>query len=335
LLIPGTRQAERLVPRRKLDRTRPGFFRQGHGQHLQHDALHVVLGLLRREAERIDLHAVAEAPLARVGDAVAILRQAVPEAGERLQLADLLDEADAGVDEEGDALDHVGHRDAGALLHPIEDGEGVGEGEGQLLHRRRAGFLQVVGADVHRIPLRQLGCGEDRHVLDQPHRRRGRKHVGAARQVFLDDVVLNRALQRATRRALLVGDRDVERHQPRRGGVDGHRGVHGVERDLVEQRPHVAEMADRDADLAHFAGGEGMVGVVAGLGREIEGDGKAGLAFREVLPVQRIRLFRRRMPGIGADDPGLVAHTSPFRFSGAECYRFALDWIALSNLMLV
>ena len=58
---------------------------------------------------------------------------------------------------------------------------------------------------------------------------------------------------------------------------------------LLEQRPHVAEMADRHADLADLARRQRMVGVVAGLGREIEGDGEAGLALGEIFPVQRIR----------------------------------------------
>ena len=134
--------------------------------------------------------------------------------------------------------------------------------------------------------------GEDRHVLDQPHRRRRRKHVGAARQIFLDDVVLDRAGERRARRALLVGDRDVERHQPRRGGVDGHRGVHRGERDAVEQRAHVAEMADRHADLADLAARQHMVAVVAGLGRQIERDRQAGLALGEVLAIERVGIAR-------------------------------------------
>jgi uncharacterized cupin superfamily protein len=42
-------------------------------------------------------------------------------------------------------------------------------------------------------------------------------------------------------------------------------------------------MGDRHADLADLALGERMVAVVAGLGRQIEGDGEAGLALGEVL----------------------------------------------------
>ncbi len=37
-----------------------------------------------------------------------------------------------------------------------------------------------------------------------------------------------------------------------------------------------------DADLADLAARERMVAVVAGLGRQIEGDGEAGLALGEI-----------------------------------------------------
>ena len=120
-------------------------------------------------------------------------------------------------------------------------------------------------------------------------RRRRRKHVSAAREIFLDDVVLDRAGERRARRALLVGDGDVERHQPRRGGVDGHRRVHRRERDAVEQRAHVAKMADRHADLADLAARQHVVAVVAGLRRQVEGDREAGLALGQVLAVERVR----------------------------------------------
>ena len=86
-------------------------------------------------------------------------------------------------------------------------------------------------------------------------------------------------VQVRARRALFVGERDIEREQPGRGGVDRHRGVHRAERNAVEQRAHVAEMRDRHADLADLAFGERVVAVVAGLGRQIEGDREAGLAL--------------------------------------------------------
>src|SRR5215470_6429521 len=65
-------------------------------------------------------------------------------------------------------------------------------------------------------------------------------------------------------------------------------------------------MRDRHADFADLAVGQRMVGIVTGLGRQIEGDRETGLAFAEVLAVELVRLVRGRMTGIGTEDPGLV-----------------------------
>ena len=103
LLVPRARQAERLVPGRQLDGAGAGVLGQRDGQHLNQDAVDVVLGLLLRSAQRVDLHAVAEAPRLRVGDAVAL----APISSHRSVKARILqisvDEADAGVHEERNA----------------------------------------------------------------------------------------------------------------------------------------------------------------------------------------------------------------------------------------
>ncbi len=78
--------------------------------------------------------------------------------------------------------------------------------------------------------------------------RGGRKHVCAARQIILEDVVFAWCPAGRARGALFVGYRDVERHQPWRRRVDGHRGVHRVERQSLEERSHVAQMSNRNAD---------------------------------------------------------------------------------------
>src|SRR5262249_52168487 len=309
LLIPRARQAKRLVPRGELNRTGASLLRQRNGQHLDQDAVDVVLGLLLGKAKRVHLDAVAEQALLGVGDAVPFGRDLVPQLREGAHLAQLGDEPQAGIDEERDAADDLAELrrfEVARRLHRVEHGERGGERKAEFLHRCRAGFLQVIGAHVHRIPLRQLARREQDHVPGQPHGGAGRKYVGAARQVFLDYVVLGRALQVAALDALLVGNGDVERQQPRRSGVDGHGGVHGVERDAVEQRPHVAEVTDRNTDLADFSAGKQMVSVIPSLGRQIEGDREAGLAFGKVFPIERVRSRRGRMPRIGANDPWLV-----------------------------
>ena len=74
---------------------------------------------------------------------------------------------------------------------------------------------------------------------------------------------------------VLLGGDDVERQQPRRRRVDRHRRVHPVERDPVQQRVHVALVRHRHADLADLAARQLVVGVVAGLRRQVERDATA------------------------------------------------------------
>ena len=51
LLVPGARQAERLVPGRKLHGAGAGVLGEGDGEHLDQDAVDVVLRLRLGEAE--------------------------------------------------------------------------------------------------------------------------------------------------------------------------------------------------------------------------------------------------------------------------------------------
>ena len=206
-----------------------------------------------------------------------------------------------------DALRERRGVDAAARAHAIEHADRIGERERELLHRRRAGLLQVIAAHVRRIPLRQVRDAVLVGLRDQIERRLGREDVRAAREVLLDDVVLGRAAQAGLGHAAFARERDVEREQPHRGAVDRHRRVHLLERDAVEQHVHVVERHDRHADLADLGPRERMIGVVAALGRQIERDRQPGLPRREVPAVQLVRRARARVPRVGAKDPGLVA----------------------------
>ena len=107
LLVPGARQAQGLVPGRELDGAGAGVPGQGDRQHLEQDAVDVVLGLLLGQAQRVDLHAVAEQAVLLLGDAVALAADLVPQLDEGAHLAQLGDEADAGIDEEADPPDRL------------------------------------------------------------------------------------------------------------------------------------------------------------------------------------------------------------------------------------
>ena len=83
------------------------FFDSVTRQHLDEDAIDIVLGLRLGEAQRVDLHAVAEHAVLGVFHAVALERDLVPELGEGAHLAHLGDELQARIDEERDAADDV------------------------------------------------------------------------------------------------------------------------------------------------------------------------------------------------------------------------------------
>ncbi len=289
LLVPRPGQAQGLVPGRQLHGAGAGVLGEGDCQHLQHDPGDVVLRLRFREAQGVYLHAVAEPPHLRVGHAVAVAPQLIPQLPHRPQLGDLVDEADAGVDEEGDPPEDRGEHLIADRVPPadlIEHRGRGGHGVGDLLHGCRADLLQVVAADVDRVPLGHLLHRERHDVGGQPQRFGGPEDVGAAGEVLLDDVVLRRAGEGGAVGPLLLRDGDVERQQPCRRGVDRHRRVHLCQRDPVEQRPHVVDRADRHADLADLPPRQHVVGVVAGLRGQVEGDGQAGLPLGEVGPVQ-------------------------------------------------
>ena len=149
-----------------------------------------------------------------------------------------------------------------------------------------------------------------------------RQDIGSARQVFLDDVVLNGALQFRNIRALFLGHGDIKRQKPGGCGVDCHRGVHLFQRNIGEQGPHVAQMRHGDADLANLACRAGVIAVIAGLGGQIEGHGQARLTLGKVPAIQRVRSRGCGMAGIGAEKPGIFAgpgfagHGSPLSRAG-------------------
>ena len=66
-------------------------------------------------------------------------------------------------------------------------------------------------------------------------------------------------------------------------------------------------MANRHADLADLAARKLVIAVIAGLSRQIESDRKAGLAFLQIHPVERVGGGRGAMARIGADQPRPVA----------------------------
>ena len=154
-----------------------------------------------------------------------------------------------------------------------------------------------------RQPLRAVG----EEVGRDPHRRARRVDVVPARDVLLEDVVLDGAAQPVGGHALILRDELVEEQQQRGRRVDGHRRRDLAERDAVEQHLHVGERVDRDAGAPDLARGVRVVRVVAELRRQVECDREAGLAALEQVAEALVRLLGGGEAGVLADRPGTAA----------------------------
>ena len=309
MLVPWARQAECLVPSRQLEGAAPRLLGQRYGQRLDQDTIDIVLRLRLCQAEGVHLHAIAEQESFRIGDAIAFAADLFPKFHKGTHFTKFRNETHTRIHEERDPPEdnlEVFFRNFAAGFHCVEHRNGCRKGVGQLLFRRRARFLQMVGADIHRIPLRRLSVAPGDHVRDQLHRWLGREHISAAREVFLDDVVLGGAAQLLAVIAALVGQGDIERQHPGGRRIDRHRRVHLLQRQFGHKLTHIAKMLDRHANLADFAACQDVVGVIGRLRGQVEGDGQAGLPLTQIHPVEFVRLFCGRMAGIGPKDPGTV-----------------------------
>ncbi len=170
LLIPRARESEGFVPRRQLHCAGPRIFGQCDREHLEHDPVDVVLRLRLGKTQRVDLDSVSEASLFRVGDLVPLTCNRVPHLDESPHFAHFLDETDTRVDEEGHSTHHGSElfiRYLAGSANAIENLDSSRHRERDLLRWGRARLLQVIAADVYRIPMRHLSHRVNNHVLDE------------------------------------------------------------------------------------------------------------------------------------------------------------------------
>ena len=271
------RERQRLVEGVGVERLRAAQHRRQRLVGHPHD---VVVRLLCGERHPGGLGVEAHLPAAVILGAILVAEPAGPDAAGGAKFGDLLEEIVVDVPEEGEprpeAVDCESAREA-----VFDVAEAIGQGEGELLRRRRPGFADVVAADGDGIPLGGVGAPPLEHVHDELERRLHREDPGVLGHVFLEDVVLDGALQLGRGHPLLLGRGDEEAPEDRGGAVDRHRHRDLIERDPGEEGLHVGQRADRDAALPHLTLGTGMVGVVPHQGREVEGHRQAGLSARQ------------------------------------------------------
>ena len=242
-----------------------------------HDVVERLLGR-QRGAAADAADAEHAGPVGRGAEAIA--HDARPQPPARPVLRHLLEEVGVGVEEEAELAAHlVDGEPAGAAALDVRDR--VREREGELLHRRRARIAEVGAGDRDRVEARSALETELDRVDDESQRRLGREDPGAPGDVLLEDVVLDRAADLVGGHALLLGHGDVHGEQDRGGAVDRERRRHLAERYAVEDRLHVGERVDRDADPPDLLLDVGVVRVVADLRRQVERHREAGGALSE------------------------------------------------------
>ena len=297
------RERERLVVAVGVERLRPAADGR---ERLQRDAHDVVLRLLGGEGDAAGLRVEAQHHRLRVLRPEALLHRVRPHVAGGAELGDLLEDVVVAVEEEGQAGGEVVDLQAG-VERRLHVGHAAGEREGDLLDGARALLAEVVAGDRDRVPLRDPLAAVGEQVGGQPHARLGRVDEVPARDVLLEDVVLDGPSELLGRHALLLGDQLVEQQEHAGGGVDRHRGRDLAERDAVERGPHVVDRVDRDAGAADLAQAARVVGVEAELGRQVERHAEAGAAVVEQVAVARVGLLGGRVAGVLADRPRPLA----------------------------
>jgi hypothetical protein len=140
-------------------------------------------------------------------------------------------------------------------------------------------------------------------IRGQPHRGHGRIDEVPAGDVLLEDVVLGGAAQLLGGHVLLLPDELVEQQQRRGRRVDRHRGRDLVERDAVEDPPHVLDRVDRDARAADLAQAERIVRVATELGGQVERHREPGRAVLDQVVEALVRLLGARVARVLAHRP--------------------------------
>ena len=261
-------------------------------QRLVRGAHNIIIRLLRSQGRTGGLCMEAQHHRARILRVEAVAHNLRPHATRRTELRHLLQQIIMAIKEEGELARKPVHIQPRVKRGPYI-ADGIRERECHLLHGGRASFTNMVATDADSIPAWQVFRAILEHISNDAHRMFRRVNIGAACGILFQNIILHRAGELAYLHPLLFGDRDIERQQDAGRRVNRHRGADAVERQAVEQRLHIFQAGNRDANLAHFAFGHRMVRIVAHLRWQIKGDREPRRALREQEMVAFIRFFRR------------------------------------------
>src|SRR5229473_927866 len=234
----------------ELRRQRPGFVQrigvqrlraaEHRGESLNRGADYVVVRLLRRQRAAGGLRMKTQRPGARILGLVALDHGFVPNSAGSAILGNFLKEIIVGVKEKGKLRHKLVYVEP-AAHSPFDVFHAIAQRKRQFLNGGRAGLADVIAADRNGIEFRCVLDAEFERVDHQPHRRFRWIDVFLLRDVFLQDVVLERAGKFLPIRALLFRDGQIHRPNNRGRRIDGHGGRDIRQRNFIEEHFHVRE----------------------------------------------------------------------------------------------
>ena len=171
---------------------------------------------------------------------VTMLHFTRPQAPGGSEFGNLFEEVIVHVEEKGESRREGVHIEAG-LHGRIHIGESVVECKREFLNGCRACLPDVVPADADRMPLGDLSGTVGDCIDDDRDVRFGREEPLLLRDIFFQNIVLNRAAESVERDAAFFCHGQIHGKEYRGRSVDRHRGGDLVERDAVEQPFHVGE----------------------------------------------------------------------------------------------
>ena len=161
----------------------------------------------------------------------------------------------------------------------------------------------MVTGDGDRVELRHVLRGIFEDVGDDLHGELRRVDIGVAHHELLEDIVLDGTCHLLEFGTLLESGVDIEREDRQHGAVHGHGDGHLVQGDAGEEDLHVLQRADRHTCFADVTYDAHVIGVVAAVGREVEGYGQTFLTGSEVTAVEGIGLLSGGESGVLTDGP--------------------------------
>ena len=152
----------------------------------------IIFRLLRGQRRSRRLRVEAQHQRARISRAKAFAHDVRPEPARGAVLRDLLEQVVVRVEEKRKPRREFVHGQARGD-RGVDVGDGVGQREGHFLRGGRASLANVIAGNGDGVPGGQFGAAPGEKIGDDAHRRARRIDVGAARDVFLQDIVLHRA----------------------------------------------------------------------------------------------------------------------------------------------